>query len=854
MFRKYYRLLVISFLICLCWGKVTKAQLNSNLLVQQGIELYEQGEISAAIENWQTALGGYSGQLSYQTIVLENLARAYQQLGQSDRALDYWHQAITNYQQLEDNQQLERSLTEQAQIYARLGEHQQAISILCGANSNKNTQNCTADSAIAIARQQQDKLGEAAAWGSLGETYRLRGDYQDALNYLKTSLDLAQQANLSQLEMSALNSLGNTYSSLAQIDYRRATSAEERGEDFGRNNVVEQLHNKGLESDRQAVKYLAASLQLAQEKSNYSAQLKAIINSLPIYNRLGDKVTAAQQRQQALSLLPSIPPSPDKVFAIIDLAKLLKSASTTDNACYAQDVQQQAQELLQQGVAEAEAFDDLRSQSFALGELGHFYECNQDYQQALKLSHSASLMAEQELLIEDSLYLWEWQTARIYKQQGDITEAVRAYQRAISTLDSIRSNILTANRDIQFDFRDTVEPVYRELMALQLEQVPTANLVAASNDNINSVLNVFDSLQLAELQNYFGNDCVIEEASSNANINNDAVAIFHSIMLPKRTAIIVSYPNGEHQLVWLDQNRSTLKQEIIAFNEGVVRWYDNNYDRTMAKTLYEQMVQPFVDNLQRRNIKTLVFVQDGILRNLAMSALSDGEQYLIEKYAVATTPSMTVTEAKSFDRQQITVLALGLTESSLIDGLSYPPLPQVHQEIQQIQQEFPKSRPLLNNQFTSDRLQQELEQESYSIVHIASHGRFGTEPEDTFLVTGNNQTLSITELDHLIRNAPQSRKPIELLSLTACETALGDERATLGLAGVAVQAGAKSAIASLWSLDDNVTPQVVEQFYASLHNSQLNKAQALQTAQMGLIKQNLHPAYWASFILIGNWL
>ena len=848
--RKYYKLLIITLLLCLWWESITTAQPNPNQLVQRGVELYQQGQVTAAIENWQTALNSYGDkQLNNQTIVLENLARAYQQLGQSDRALDFWQQAIVNYQQLGNKQQQERSLTEEAQIYARLGQHQQAIAILCG----ENTKQCLDDSAISLARQQQDKLGEAAAWGSLGETYRLRGDYQLARDYLKSSLKIAKNNNLSQLEVSTLNGLGNTYSSLAQVNYRRSNSAEKRGEDFGSNNIVKQLKSKGVKSDRRAMQYLSQSLQLAEKQEDKSAQLKAILNSLPVYYRLGENAIATQQTQQALSLLPAISSNPEKVYAIIDLAKLLQPELASSD-CYI-STQTKAKELLEQAVVEAEKLGNLRSLSFATGELGHFYECMGENRQALKLTQDARLLAEHQLQAKDSLYLWEWQTGRIFARQGNTSEAIRVYQRAIATLDSIRNDILTANRDIQFNFRDTVEPIYRESIALLLEQVPTNTLVAATDSNINAVLNIFDSLQLAELQNYFGNDCAIEKASDNIGIEkNNSVAVFHSIMLPQKTAIIASYPNGDRQLVWIDKDRASLRQEIITFNEGLVRWYDNKYDPTVAKTLYSQMVQPFVANLEQRNVDTLVFVQDGILRNVPMSALYDGNQYLIEKYAVATTPSLTLTSSQPLKRQNLKVLALGLSKGASIDGFIYPPLPQVRREIKEIKREFQNSTQLLNKQFTSDRLKQELKQENYPIVHIASHGKFGTEPQDTFLVIGNDRTLSITELDRIIRNAPQAREPIELLSLTACETALGDERATLGLAGVAVQAGVKSAISSLWSLDDNLTPQLVEQFYVSLQNANINKAQALQQAQLKLIEQNLHPAYWSSFILIGNWL
>lgn len=838
---------LVSLLLCLLWGKVVASQPDYDRLVERGVELYQQGQVSQAIDNWQTALTGYDGQLDNRTIVTENLARAYQRLGKSDRALDYWQQTISNLEQLGNKQQLERSLTEQAQIYARMGQHQQAIALLCGTSAN----NCSADSAIAMARQQRDRLGEAAAWGSLGQTYRLRGDYQRALSYLETSLDIAQNNDLLPLQVSALNSLGNTFSSLAQVDYRRAASAEKRGDDFGSNNLFTQLNTAGANQDRRAIEYFSRSLQL--NKGDKPARLKAIIDTIPIYYRLADNVTATRQIEQARSLL-TIPTSSDKVYAAIALAKLLQPEPITPNTCYSSNIQPQAKELLQQAVVEAETLGDLRTQSFAVGELGHFYECKQEYRQALKLSQSARLLAEQELQARDSLYLWEWQTARIFQQQGNTSEAIRAYKRAIATLDSIRNDILTTNRDIQFDFRDTVEPIYRELIALELESVPTDTLVAATNDNLNSVLNIFDSLQLAELQNYFGNDCTVEEAIEDTDIDDDAVAVFHSIVLPQRTAIIATYPNGDRQLVWVELDSETIRQEAIALNEGLVRWYDNKYDPATATTLYQQIVSPFAQNLQQRKIQTLVFVQDGILRSVPMSALYDGQQYLIQQYAIATTPSLTVTKPEPFDGQNPKVLALGLTKSSEVDGRVYPPLPQVRKEILEIQREFQQTKSLLNQQFTSDRLEQELEQENYPIVHIASHGRFGTEPQDTFLIMGNDRILSMLELDRIIRNAPQGTEPIELLSLTACETALGDERATLGLAGVAVQAGAKSAIASLWSLDDGVTPQVVEQFYNSLQNSQLNKAQALQIAQSQLIEQNLHPAYWASFVLIGNWL
>jgi CHAT domain-containing protein len=161
----------------------------------------------------------------------------------------------------------------------------------------------------------------------------------------------------------------------------------------------------------------------------------------------------------------------------------------------------------------------------------------------------------------------------------------------------------------------------------------------------------------------------------------------------------------------------------------------------------------------------------------------------------------------------------------------------------------------LNEQFTPQSLEQELKQAVYPIIHIATHGQFGTIPEDSFLVTGKNQKITITDLESDIRRFSGGSEPVELLALTACQTGIGDDRATLGMAGITVQAGVRSALASLWYLDDAVTQELVAKFYDNLR-SRMSKAEALQAAQKALINQNeeIHPAQWAPFILIGNWL
>ena len=874
--HRWRSLFVISLILSLLLGQVSFAQASEpSQLVQQGVEEYQSQQYRQAIDSWNKALTTYqkTGDRASTVIVLENLARAYQKIGQTEKAIAFWQQVGDNYTQLGDLQQLARSLTEQAQAYSRLGQHRQAITLLCGMWENGNLeiqretekQKCRPGSAVTLAQQQQDRLGEVAALGSLGEAYRLRGNYQKALSYLHNSLKLAQEINNPHLEISALNSLGNTYSSLAQVNYRRAKSAERRGEIYGENSLLAQYTTEGRKQDDRALNYFQQSLQLAKGQHNPLSEVRAIISSLPIYYRLERYAAAETLLKQALTLLPSLPPQQETIYAQIDLAKLLQPQKITPDLCFNSATLPQARELLQQAVSLAISIEDKRAESFAIGELAHTYECSQNYQQALELTQQARLAAEKE---RDSLYLWEWQTGRILIKQGRQKEGINVYETAIATLESIRGDILTANRDIQFDFRDTVEPIYRQLIEQRLDAVNNSLVIEPTEtnlvNNITSVLNTVDSLRIAELQNYFGNDCALRDITLTTvdvtNPNRHTV-YFSSIILDNRTAIIATFPGGKTKVIWNQQNRQAIEQEINEFRRNLERFRDN-YDPQLGQNIYQWLISPFAQDLEQAEIKTLVFLQDGLLRSIPMAALHDGEKFLIEKYAIATTPSLNLTNAEALNRDRrklalrdrLKALVLGLTEASQIDGRKFAPLPNVEQEISQVKDILIESKGFIDEEFTRDRLQQELAETYYPIIHIATHGQFGSEPEDTFLVTGNEEKLTLTELDRIIRSTIPNNNPVELISLTACQTAVGDERAALGLAGVAVQAGVNSALASLWSISDEATPQIIQQFYSSLKDSKLNKAEALRQAQLASIDRGIHPAYWASFIIIGNWL
>ncbi|HEY9780043.1 MAG TPA: CHAT domain-containing protein [Leptolyngbyaceae cyanobacterium] len=875
-------LFLLSLTLCLylgqllpTWQVATAVSPDASQLVQQGVDLYQVGNYKDAIAPWQTALNLYqkTKNPANATLVQENLARAYEQIGESASAVDLWDLAIAYYRKIKDISQVGRLLTEQAQSYTNLGQPRKAISLLCG-NLEVKSQNsslasrysplatfdCIEDSSLQIARVYKDRNVEAAALGSLGNAYRLMGEYKVAIAYLQSSLKLANEINNQIYRASSLNSLGNAYINLAKVNYRRANSAQQRGDVA----EADRFRQISFQDDTKALKYFQDSLNLALSQKDSKTQLRVLLNSIPPLHRTQAVALAERTMQQALALLEEIPDSREKVYAILDLANLQLLPAVEANGfaveCAKPEKLSQVHKLNEKAISIARHLQDSRAESFANGQLGHIYECRGDYQQALNFTRQAQWSADQKLKSKDSLYLWQWQAGRIFKAQSQYSEAIKAYEQAVSTLEEIRSDLLTEDRDLQLDFRDTVLPIYRELTQLRLEQAALPSIQPAKrNKELNSALTTIESLTLAELQNYFGNDCVVSLPSTKIDLalTGTGTAIFSSIILQQRTAILVSLPNGEKKLGWIDLDSKKLRQVINEFRRGLERYRDLDYDPKQAQQLYDLIVRPFAVDLEALQIKTLVFVQDGILRSVPMSALHDGKKFLVQKYAIATTPSLALTAPKNSNSKQRKALALGLTKQATVNGRFFPALTNVEIEISQIEAQIPGSKQLLDDKFTRLRLQQELSKTLYPIIHIATHGKFGTEPEDTFLVTGNNDKLTITDLETAIRSINHNSDAVELLFLTACQTAVGDDRAALGLAGVAVSAGVRSALATLWFIQDAPTVTLVTKFYHHWHNLGASKAEALQVAQQALIAaggQYAHPAYWAPFILIGNWL
>ena len=244
-------------------------------------------------------------------------------------------------------------------------------------------------------------------------------------------------------------------------------------------------------------------------------------------------------------------------------------------------------------------------------------------------------------------------------------------------------------------------------------------------------------------------------------------------------------------------------------------------------------------------------VPDTALRAVPVAALHDGKDFLITHYAVAMTPSLRLTDPRPIKRENISVLLNGLTES--VQG--FPPLVFVDSELDSIQNLY-GGKVYQDTGYQKAVVKQELADNQYSIVHFATHGQFAGKVKDSFILTYDSK-ISMDDLEDFVGVSMfREDNPVELLTLSACETAAGDDTAALGLASVAIKAGARSALASLWSINDEASSELVSLFYEQLQNPDISKAEALQLAQISFLEdlRYKHPSYWAPFLLIGNWL
>ena len=809
----------------------TSSEPSPQRQIELGKQLYDAGQFDRAARVWQEII---SEDVVQQAQILTYLARVYQALGEWDKAQEAIEESL-------DFLQAESDLDTRGLMV--LGQTLSTQGALYLERSDATTALETWQQAESIYELANDDLGQ---WGSRinqAQAWQNLGLYSQAQRILEQVNDRLQTYGNLPLQAMGLRSLGVALQGFGDLAgarrvLERSLAISETLEDpAGMSASLFHLGNALARSDPEAaLEFYERSLDLAPKAID---RLQAQLGQLRLLKQL-DRWDDSLADTIA-SGLDGLPVSRSALYVRINFAQTLLSASqeTMPNEL-------QIAQLLAVAIAMAQQLGDIQGRSHALGTLGRVYERAGQWQEARQLTEHALNLA-QSVKAEEIAYLWEWQLGRILDRVGDRRGALVAYRESIATLAVLREDFVANSRE-KVVFQEQIEPVYREAIALLLTPEPGES--EPSQTHLQQARDYIEALQLAELDNFFHQACLDVQPQDIDRIDPTA-AVFYPIVLNDRLAVILSVPGQPLHYYQTQLPQAEIEAVFAQMRQSMNRVFPRGMRLQVSERAYNWLVRPAEVQLERHGIETLVFVLDSSMRNLPMAALYDGERYLVEKYAVSRNSGLQLLAPKSIASEELKLLAGGLTEAR--QGFSE--LPGVEEELAQIAQILP-TQILLNQEFTEETLEEPIEDLPIPVVHLATHGKFSSTTEETFILTWDGQ-LDARGLERLLAARDTNRlSPIELLILSACQTASGDRRAALGLAGVAVRSGARSTIASLWRVNDRSTAQLMVALYRSLAQPGTSKAQALRNAQLTLLEnpQTEHPFFWGAFVLSGNWL
>ena len=828
--------------------------------VEQGKILYDSGRYAEAVQVLRQAVSNYQkqGDKLSQAATLSNLALAYQQLGaisqakqaiaeslklldgknlevlgptldiqgrlqlamgQVEKAQATWQQVEKLYTQANDKSGIVRSRINLAQALRIQGNYRNAVKTLVELNK--------------ILQKQADSLEKIVGLRSLGDALQLVGDFENSRQALKQSLQIAQNFKSPAEIGASLFSLGNNARALQQKPQAIAYYEQTIKTSSSRITKIQaQLNHLSL---------------LIEDKQTTQAQIlippiQSQIEQLPpsraaIYARINFAFFLTKVRSYELGVLNSSLPTPNSSLPTHN------SSLPTHNSSL----------LLATAIQQSRNLGDKRTEAYGLLNLGGLYEQTQQLPEAQKLTQQA-LMLAQGSNAPDISYRASWQLGRLLKAQKDIKGAIAAYDAATETLQSLRSDLVAVNQDVQFTFRESVEPVYRQSVELLLQSQqgePDAKTLDKARQRM-------EALQLAELDNFFREACLQGQKVPIDKVldqDNRTAAILYPIILPDELQVIVKIPKQPLRHYTTKIPQAEVEKTVAQLRQNLVKPPAIRAVQADSQQVYNWLVKPIEAELTQSGVKTLVFVLDGALRNIPMAALYDGKQFLVEKYAIALSVGLQLQDPRPLVKERLNALTAGLTDPPA-EYSNYPSLPSIKAEINSITKAGVSTTSLLDGQFTRKALESKFNTAPFNIVHLATHGEFSSRREKTFILAADGP-INVTQFDTILSSRDESRpEAVQLLVLSACQTAAGDNRAALGLAGAAVRAGARSTVASLWQIDDESTALFVGAFYKELNSPNTSKAEALRLAQLQLLNHPNYnsPSFWSAYVLIGNWL
>lgn len=673
----------------------------------------------------------------------------------------------------------------------------------------------------------------------LGESLTLLGNLEEA----RAALDFTRahlSSNLGEASRVAL-ALGNVHSVQAKEaiqTYERLANRETQLRRDTSNQIAEKVaeamrqYQKASSSPEIGVKANLNIIDLlVWVQSSFRNPSLSSVLALPELQQLEVEAQGAYERLQddSFEQLSAI----DAVYGHLNLARNLVATLEHQgfqkafwNAIEIADVEP----LIDRAEAIADEIGDKRALAFTYGLMADLKALRAAPVAEVKTDYSRAQAIAQSVQAFDISYELAYKLAQLEEDAGHRAMAAQHYRSALAALTHVREDLVAVNTELRFNFREKIEPVYRDYMKL---------LVAEGEQNLSQVIAIHNSLQLAQLENFLKCGRLLSSSSETSKTK------IHIINLDDTIEVVVENQKGLY-------GSSLPAREVLQAARNLLL---NTQSPTFLETpeedilpysqlLYDQLVRPAMVAGWISGSENFSFILDAPFQSIPMGLLHDGQQYLAATHVLSNSLQLQTPGILSSRRR---ALFAGISQQApSFTEPGFSPLPETEFEAESVMA-YMRSKVLLDDDFTVEKLEDNIV-DDYQIVHISTHGQFSSVPEQTFLVAWDG-FIDIREMATVF----QSAGSIDLLVLSACQTASGDERSILGLAGIAVQTGARSAIASQWLVDSTGSSVLMDRFYEAMGQG-LDTAEALQQAETELMNSSAfsHPFYWAPFVLIAS--
>jgi CHAT domain-containing protein/Tfp pilus assembly protein PilF len=828
------------------------------------------GRAYADLSQFQKAVGYYEEALAIfreikhlrgEGATLNSMGIAYDNLSQSEKAIDCWERALPIFRKLKDRSRVGAALNNIGIAYLHLNQYEKMIGYQ--------------EQALAIRHEAEDRRGEGASLHNLGIAYAALVQYEKAIGYYQQALAIHREVRDRRAEGVTLDSLGNSYAGLGQYE--------------------------------QAIAYRERALAVQREVKDRLAEGRTSGNLAQTYYSLGQFERAIAHGEQALAIAREIKDRYDEGRALSYLAGALSSLMQQEKARgYYEQALAISREVKDRS-AEAGELSGLMEtwQASGVPRLAIFYGkqavnvvqsvrsdivgLGQDLQQSFLNGNDKPYHTLAEILIAEGRLAEAEQVLALLKEE-EFFQYIRRDGNEASTL-SRRADMTPEEAEFEKSYReigDRLMSIGSERGDLLAKKTLTAeqsqHLVQLEQD-LATGNHAFESFLKDLTQHFSGKPEMagrIENLRETQGIMEDlrelpagTVAIFTLIGDDSFHAILRT-PDAQKAYEY-PIKAADLNRKILEFRQVI---QDPNLDpRPLARELYDILIGGMADDLRQAKAQTLMWSLDGALRYIPLAALYDGKQYLVEQYRVSVMTLASNMRLKDHPDKDWKAAAFGVTKGFEENSA----LPSVSAELTGIVKIL-GGEIKLDDQFTQQSMRQTL-LKRYPVVHIASHFRFrpGNDTK-SFLLLGDGGHLSLAEL----KTSANLFGGVQLLTLSACNTGVGDGAEVEGFGTLAQRQGAKAVIASLWPVADESTSLLMQELYR-LRESKAGttKLEALRAAQLRLLRGDkrvepaaegdrvvittrppssvpsfprnvnapyAHPYYWAPFFLMGNWL